>query len=280
MNTPFAKLLSRPLAMSEWGAREVRSVIDTPRSEMWGLTENEETGDIDVTHDWLGNPVPKPYDLDDGTRVIPVFGVMTRGYGMVGQYHGMCDTDKIRDQIIEATNDNAVSRICLHVRSPGGDAQMCEETARAFQAAALVKNTMTFCDEIMASAAYYVGCAAETIYASPSSMIGNVGSYIVLCDDSEFWEKHGVKWIVLRSGNLKGAGIDGYTDEQITEIQKWSDSFGSQFREFVKEKRPEIIEENLQGQIFLKKELTISHFCDFMKSDLREAIEHNINLAG
>ena len=275
MNTPFAKLLSRPLAMSEWGAREIRNQIQQSSPAVQAIIEKD---GFELTHDWLGNPVPKPYDLQDGTRVIPVFGVMTRGYGMIGQYYGMCDTDKIRAQIIEAANDPDVTTICLHIRSPGGDAQMCEETARAFQAAALTKNTMTFCDEIMASAAYYVGCAAETVYASPSAMIGNVGSYIVLCDDSEFWEKHGVKWIVLRSGEFKGAGLDGYNEEQLAEIQKWSDSFGSQFREFVKESRMSIKDEDLQGQIFLKNELTLSHFCDFIASDLREALNHNSKL--
>lgn len=271
MNTPFARLLSRPLAMSDMGAQELRASIfsqsATPAANM------------DEGEDWYGNKIPVPYDLM-GTRVIPLFGPMTRGYGKLGKCLGMADTDEIRDQIIDATNDELVTRICLHVRSPGGDAQMCEETARSLQLAGTIKPTMTFCDEIMASASYYVGSASNVIYASPSSMIGNVGSYIVLTEDSEYWKAQGIEFLVMRSGKFKGAGIDGYTEEQLAEIQSWADSFGSQFREFVTEARPTINHEDLQGQIFLKNDLTDSHFCDFVKADIREAILHNVELIG
>jgi ClpP class serine protease len=276
MNNPFARLLCRPLAISEMGARELRALATGTKSELWKTTVDEETGAAQISHDWMGNPVPTPFDLGD-TRVIPMFGPMTRGFGIMGQYYGMCDTDKIRDQIIEAANDPAVRRIVMHVRSPGGDAQLCEETARALFAARDNKDTMTFCDEIMASAAYYVGCASEVIYCTASAMAGNIGSYIVLCDDSKFWADNGFKWIVARSGEFKGAGIDGFTENQLAEIQGWADAFGAQFRRFVADARKDadgnsMADENMQGQLFIDNDLTLSLTCDFFASDMKDAL--------
>ncbi len=277
----MSQLLSRPLAMNEAAAKSLRAIAmrsqEISEKQQSQFYEDDE-GNIHTTMTWMGAAVPRPYDMQDGTRIIPVKGVLTRGMGVVGERYGMADIDTITQWIRDAGDDDEVARIALHVQSPGGDAQGDYEAALALVEAGQSKPTLAFCDELMCSAAYFIGAGAHTIYATPSAMVGNIGSYIVLSDDSEFWKNLGVEFLVIRSGEFKGAGIDGFTDSQIQEIQSWVDAFGGMFRNFVKSQRPGITEENMQGQIFLNNELTDSQICDFVKMNLEDALHHNLKL--
>jgi ClpP class serine protease len=62
----------------------------------------------------------------------------------------------------------------------------------------------------------------------------------------------GVEFMVVRSGKFKGAGIDGFSAEQIAEIQAMVDSYGEQFRAFVDTARNgDVKREQMEGQVWL-----------------------------
>jgi ClpP class serine protease len=275
MNPLFSSFFFTPMAMSEAGAMKVRSIA---MDNTIAMPQSKEHTPIDISHDYLLNELPKPYDLDDGTRVIPLDGPISRGLGFVGRYYGFADTDMFVQWVNEAVADEAVTRIALHISSPGGTAIGCEEAAQAVKAAGKRKPTVTFSDGLMASAAYYIGCAAHTIYATPSSIIGSIGTYSVIVDDSEYWLRNGIRFVVIRSGAHKGAGIDGFTEEQLAEMQSFVDSYGTQFRDFVHSARPEISDEIMQGQCFIGKLAERNGMADFVAQNLTAALRHNANL--
>jgi len=265
MNNLLSKMLSRPLAISEMGARQIKS--------MSGEFESRTSLDPDkyrLESDAYGNEWPKPYDMQDGVRVIPMMGPMTRGLGLLGQYFGMVDMDTIGRQIDEAVADESVEMIVMHIQSPGGSAIGCAELAEKLRSAG--KPTLAFTDDMMASAAYFVAAGCEQISASPSSLTGSVGTLLQLVDDTEFWRNMGIEWIVLRSGEYKGAGIDGYSEEQLVEMQALVDGFGAQFRQFVSAGR-DIAEEGMRGQVYLAAEAQEKNFVDFVSKNLIQAIE-------
>lgn len=269
MNNLISNLLSKPLAMHEMGARQIRSL---PQVNAREIAEKPEW----MTMDYMGNVIPEPYDFDNGTRVIPLFGAITRGLGLLGKYYGMADTDEFVEQVNAAANDPKVSSIILHIQSPGGDAIGCCEASEAVQRASVSKPVKAFTDEIMASAAYFIGAASEQIYVTKSALIGSIGTYVVLADDSKFWERMGVEYIVLRSGKYKGAGIDGYDDEQINEMQRMVDSFGLQFRNAVSAYRNGAVDlDDMQGQIFLGEESVEKNISDFVVDNLMQIVSDN-----
>lgn len=254
MNTPLASILLRPLALSDAGARQVRALaFDTTAQSRFAVSAKESADRPGwLTSDYLGNKIPEPYDTENGVRVIPLQGAITRGLGLLGQYYGMADTDRFAADVKAAAADPRVSKIILHIQSQGGDAVGCYEAARAVADAAKVKPVYAFCDDVMASAAYFIGSSANFIYATPSSLIGSIGTYTVLTDDAEYWKKMGVDFMVVRSGKFKGAGIDGFSAEQIAEIQAMIDSYGEQFRAFVDTARNgDVTREQMEGQVWL-----------------------------
>jgi signal peptide peptidase SppA len=265
MNNLFAKLLSQPLAISEMGARQIKSLggqIESRTSldpEKWNLTA-----------DYYGNEFPKPYDLQGGVRVIPMHGPMTRGLGLLGQYFGMVDMDTVGRQIDGAEQDETVEMIVMDIQSPGGSAIGCAELAAKLRSSS--KSTLAFTSDMMASAAYFVASGCEQIAASPSSLTGSIGTLLQLVDDSEYWRSMGIEWIVLRSGEYKGAGIDGYSEEQLAEMQSLVDAFGAQFRGFVSGSR-EIAAEDMRGQVYLAAEAQEKNFLDFVSENLIQAIQ-------
>ena len=271
----FSNLLSRPLAISEAGAKHLRSLaINQANQAQFALALNKidpKSGCFE--YDYLGNEIQEPEDLCDGVRMIPLYGPITRGLGRMGQYFGMADTDRFSKWINEATADNTVSTIALHIKSPGGDAIGCFEAAQLVKDASKVKPVIVFCDDMMASAAYFIGAGATAIFASPSSLIGSVGTYVLLTDDSEAWKKMGVEFIVVRSGKYKGSGLDGYSQEQIDNIQKMVDSFGAQFRGFVSANRPSIQESDMEGQVFLGGEASQNGFVDGIANSLMYSLD-------
>jgi signal peptide peptidase SppA len=219
--------------------------------------------------DHLGNKIPEPADDGNGSRVIPLQGPITRGMGLLGMYLGMADTDRFAKWVSAAAADPSVSTIFLHIKSPGGDAVGCLEAAQAVKEATKTKRVVAFCDDMMASAAYFIGAGATAIYASPSSLIGSIGTYVLLADDSDAWKRAGVEFRVVRSGKFKGAGLDGYTPEQIENVQRMVDSFGAQFRDFVTYARKgRIKEEDMEGQVFLGAEAAEKGFADGIVNNL------------
>ena len=268
MNDIFSKLFSRPLAISAEGARQLKSM-----SARSGGIESRTAIDpekIGVGMDVFGNEWPKPYDLRAGVRVIPMMGPMTRGLGLLGQYYGMVDMDTVGRQIDEAAEDDSVEMIVMHIQSPGGSAVGCAELADKLRSSG--KATLAFTDDMMASAAYFVASGCEQIAATPSSLTGSIGTLLQLVDDSEFWAKMGIEFIVLRSGEYKGAGIDGYSEEQLAEMQALVDAFGAQFREFVSESRP-IAGDDMRGQVYLAEEAREKKFLDIVSKNLIQAVE-------
>lgn len=265
MNNLLSKLISQPLAMHESGAKMLQSLQgQTPQQ---GFDRNL------LKMDYLGNDIPKPYDLEDGTRVIPLHGPITRGLGILGQYCGMADLDAFQRDVNEAASDPSVMQIILHIQSPGGTAVGCCEASEVVKNASMVKPVKTYTDEMMASAAYFIGSAAEEVYTTKSSLVGSIGTYVVLVDDSKLMERIGISYTVLRSGKYKGAGIDGYSDEQIEEMQSMVDGYGEQFRQYVSEYRQGAVDpDDMQGQIFMGEKSVEKNLADFVVDNLLQIV--------
>jgi len=275
MTNPLSSLLARPLAISEIGASHLRALAANPAHYDRFAVACKEAGDKPewLTMDYLGNRIPEPRDTQDGARIIPLQGPITRGLGLMGMFFGMADTDRFKGWVESAANDPRVTTIALHIQSPGGDAIGCLEAAQAVAAAAKVKPVIAFCDDVMASAAYFIGAGATSVIVAPSSLIGSIGTYVVLADDSDYWKRLGVDFMVLRSGKFKGAGIDGYSPEQIANIQRMVDSFGAQFRGFVSTARGgRIAAEDMEGQVFLGAESAERGFADGIANNIEMAL--------
>jgi protease-4 len=138
---------------------------------------------------------------------------------------GVIDNNSIgsADNVIEglqnAFKDKNTRTVILRINSPGGSpvqaAQIYNEIHYLRHQYPKTK-LVTVCDDLCASAAYYIASASDNIYANPSSLVGSIG---VLMDGFGFVDtlkKVGVERRLLTAGNHKGF-LDPFSPEKTDE---------------------------------------------------------------
>jgi signal peptide peptidase SppA len=185
--------------------------------------------------------------------VIPLKGVVGKSIPEMETYCGCCDLEEVEEMLEDAERDESVKVIILAIDSPGGVSVGVPEFAARIRNSR--KRVIAFTDTEACSAAYWIGSQASEFFATPSSQIGSIGCYITYLNASEAYRKEGYRMEVYKSGDLKGAGIDG-TD--LTEAQKkmltdQTIEIHEDFKADVLAVRSFVPESAMQGQCFSGK---------------------------
>jgi signal peptide peptidase SppA len=157
------------------------------------------------------------YTVEEGVAVINLNGPMMKHAPSMS---GGCSTAVAKRQIGLALNDPNVKGILLRIESPGGTVSGTKELADAIAKAKQSKPVWAFCNDLTASAAYWVASQCDRIEANPTSLVGSIGTYMVVADSSKAAEKAGIEVHVVRAGAFKGTGTPGtkITDEQLADM--------------------------------------------------------------
>ena len=111
-------------------------------------------------------------------------------------------------QLEQAEKDKAVKAVVLRVNSPGGTVTcsdaMYEELMRFRNKTH--KPVVASCQEVVASGAYYVSCAADRIMAQPTSVVGSIGVIFNTFNFTGTMNKIGASADAIKSGPLKDMG--------------------------------------------------------------------------
>ena len=139
--------------------------------------------------------------------------------------------DEIQQELDDIENDDEVDQAFLHVTSPGGMVTGCHDTADAIYALAQKKPVRACIVGMGCSAAYWLACQANEVYATADSAIGAVGVFNALCDMSKMFSDMGIKVHMYRSGELKGVGLRGteISPAQDESLQREVDAYAAQF---------------------------------------------------
>jgi protease-4 len=79
--------------------------------------------------------------------------------------------------IREAREDTSVKAIVLRVNSPGGSGLASDVIWREVKLATAVKPVVVSMGDVAASGGYYISCAANRIYADPTTITGSIGVF-------------------------------------------------------------------------------------------------------
>lgn len=141
--------------------------------------------------------------------LIDVDGVLSnsRGSSLLG---GASDNPValFKEKLDKAARDPHVAAIVLRINSPGGGvtasdlmyselARFRETTQRPIVASML---------DTAASGGYYIACAADRIFAMPTTVTGSIGVIMITPDLSQLMNRVGVQANVIKSGAMKDAG--------------------------------------------------------------------------
>lgn len=192
------------------------------------------------------NNEQKPYQVDNGVAIIEIHGVIAKKMNMFTRISGGVSTQILKKDFLSAMADPEVKAIILDVDSPGGTVDGTEELAQAIYEARLTgeKPIVAFTDGLMASAAYWIGSAAERVYISGDTpWVGSIGVVTSHVDYSKWEEKMGVKTTEIYAGKYKRIDTEyaplsqegrGYLQDQVDYIY-------SLFASTVAKARPNLI---------------------------------------
>lgn len=212
----------------------------------------EKFGFTDMLAQLFGQ-APAPYVVD-GVGIVPIVGVIGKGLSPLEKMMGAVDVNDVSAAIDAFAANPEVEKVALQISSPGGTVTGVEELANKVRN--LEKPTLAYTDSEMASAAYWIGSAADRVVASPSSTVGSIGVYMAIPDYSEAAKMQGIKMVVIKSGKYKGAGIEGTSldEDQMGNLQASVDTIHAEFKEAVNMKRKMVKAEAMEGQTFSGKQ--------------------------
>jgi signal peptide peptidase SppA len=163
--------------------------------------------DISALEAKIGQPLsnePKPYEVHRGVAVIEMEGIVAKRMSMFTKISGGISTYHVQEQFAAAMADRSVRAILLAIDSPGGGVDGTAELAGMIHSARGDKPIVAFSDGMMASAAYWIGSAADAVYLSgDTARAGSIGIVASHMDISEAEKKMGVKTTEIVAGKYK-----------------------------------------------------------------------------
>jgi signal peptide peptidase SppA len=147
------------------------------------------------------------YALQGGVAIVAVEGVLMRRPGFFDMLFGAQSLEEIKLDISAALEDPAVKGIVLDINSPGGTVDGSQELARAVYEANARKPVAALANGLMASAAYWIGAAADSVHvSSDTAFLGSIGVLATHFDLSERERMFGIKASDVYAGRYKALG--------------------------------------------------------------------------
>lgn len=235
--------------------------------------------------DWLARAgqVPQqqrqPYRVVDGVAVVDVQGVIAQRMNLFSQISGGTSSQMLASDIDAALEDQSVDGIVLNIDSPGGAVAGTPEVVGKILSVRGKKPIAAWTDGTMASAAYWIGSAADSIFISSGvTQVGSIGVVASHRDYSKAEAMDGVKTTEIYAGKFKriASSYEPLTQEGRASIQDQVDYLYSIFVGAVSANRGAPLEDVLSrmadGKIFVGKQAIDAGLVDGMAS-LQEVIE-------
>ena len=135
-----------------------------------------------------------------------IVDVATPGFS---QEHQIIGKDMVKD-LQKLRLDDDVKAVVLRVNSPGGSAFASEQIWREVTLLKEAKPVIVSMGGMAASGGYYISCAANKIFADPTTLTGSIGIFGMIPDASELLtQKIGLKFDVVKTNAMSDFGSTG-----------------------------------------------------------------------
>jgi len=182
--------------------------------------------------DKLVSRLPKIVDRGGSTPVVSVLrlhGVITPTPSPFGR--GTININTVESALIRAFDHDRLAAVALAINSPGGAATQSALVAERIRELAERKKVtvLAFCEDVAASGGYWLACAADEIYAHPSSLVGSIGVVSAGFGLTGLLERLGVERRVHTAGTNK-MRLDPFRPEKAEDVA-WLSSLQGQLHE-------------------------------------------------
>lgn len=192
----------------------------------------------------------------DKIAVLPVAGVIgSEDSAALGT--PAATPEVVRDQLVQAADDESVRAVVLEVDSPGGgvvpSAEM-RQTILDFKERSN-KPVVVSMQSTAASGGYYIATAADSIVANPATLTGSLGVIVSILNYEEAEEKLGIEQESIKSGEFKdiGSPSDPLSPEEREIFQELVDEDYEEFVRVIVEGRDlpeERVRELADGRVY------------------------------
>jgi len=215
--------------------------------------------DIAAVEAKLGRPLanePKGYAIQDGVAILPLEGVIAKRANLFSQISGGVSTELVGRDFKAALADPAVHSIILAIDSPGGTVDGTISLADLVATSA--KPVVTLASGTMASAAYWIGSAANSAYITDATtIVGSIGVVATHTDVSKAQDAQGIKTTEIAAGKYKriASSYEPLTKEGRQTIQDQVDYTYALFVDAVAKQRgvsaDKVLSDMADGRIFI-----------------------------
>lgn len=232
--------------------------------------------------DWIHQRQPMVV-TGEGLAIIEACGSLGRGLVTVDKLLGDTDYDDLISEFSEAVANQRVKGILFAINSGGGSVVGAQECREAVAAAEAQKPVVAVTNGFLCSAAYEIASPSSLIVASPSSIVGSIGTITSRYDYTGYYEQWGVKIDVMPAtkSDLKAMynPAKPLSDMERAEIQRFVDRWNEDFMAFIRDHRPGVEDTTMRGQCFDAREGKDLGLIDEL-GDFDAAIDECLAMAG
>ena len=215
--------------------------------------------DVEAIEARLGRPLAseqQEYELrDGGVAVLSIAGVISPKANIMTRISGGASAQMLQKQVESMAADPRVRAVVLDLDTPGGSVLGIPALAAAVRALADAKPTVSVSTGMMASAGYWIGSAAGSVYIS--GLTDYVGSIGVVATHSYNPRNAGAQTTEITAGRYKRMASDNapLTAEGKAYIQAQVDEIYRVFVDAVAQNRrvsaEDVIANMADGRIFI-----------------------------
>lgn len=180
----------------------------------------------------MGSP---PYQVVSGVAVIPIYNCLAKRDSWLLWLFGGTSYDSIAAAIRHAVADSNIKGVVLDIDSPGGSTNGCAELAEEIFSLRGKKPIKAVAGGTMASAALFLGTAADEVIVARSATVGSLGVLLARRDWSGAEEQMGIRTHYIKSGAAKADGSPSlpFAKEEQQRLQTYVNSLFEIFLESV-----------------------------------------------
>jgi len=215
-----------------------------------------------------GNRAEQSYEVRQGVAVLPLYGVLDKRMNLMLRFSGGTSTELFARDFRKALDDPRVEAILLDIDSPGGAVDGTKELADLVYGSRGQKPIIAYANGLMASAAYWIGSAADQIVAMDTAEVGSIGVAMMHYDYSAQDDQLGIKRTSITAGKYKRIASDEkpLSKEGKEYLQSLVDDYYGLFLEAVGRHRnvdPETVHDKMaDGRIFIGKKALKARLVD------------------
>ena len=219
-----------------------------------GLDEDDKISQVSVSQMCAQ---PNKNKADDRIAVYYAYGdIVSDAEEGMSQGSAICSGNVVPD-LEGLMDDDDVKAVVLRVNSPGGSAYASEQIWRAVTRLKAKKPVVVSMGTYAASGGYYISCAANYIYAEPTTLTGSIGIFGMFPDVSGLLtDKLGLKFDHVKTNKNSQFGTTSrpFTEEEMQYLTNMVDRGYKTFTKRVSDGRKipvERVYEIAEGRVWL-----------------------------